>query len=233
MGIPNKSNCSQLHTYIHTELVITTLQSRIIDLVFHTTYVACDNFIHKWWDLQFKVDSERQIFWETLHGSFFTLSRVFARNLLRANRRRNTFRILFWCLAWGSNPCFTSNKPTHYLLDYGDRSQLPHSKRCNDPLSALFLLRRSAPAQRLSNIDVYILSKLLIPSSQVLKEITKREIHSRLPHSKRCSDPPSALFWLHCSDPIQRLSNIDVKSSCKLLIPSLQVIKEITNLKTP
>ena len=43
---------------------------RIIDLVSHTTYVVCVNFIHKWRDLQFKVDSERQIFWETFHGNF-------------------------------------------------------------------------------------------------------------------------------------------------------------------
>ena len=35
---------------------------RIIDLVSHTTYVVCVNFIDKWRDLQFKVDSERQIF---------------------------------------------------------------------------------------------------------------------------------------------------------------------------
>ena len=46
--------------------------------------------------------------------------RVFARNLLRGNRRKNTFRISFWCLAWGSNPGFSSNKPTHYLLDHGE-----------------------------------------------------------------------------------------------------------------
>ena len=32
--------------------------------------------------------------------------RVFARN-----RRRNTFCILFWRLAWHSNPSFSSNKP--------------------------------------------------------------------------------------------------------------------------
>ena len=32
---------------------------RIIDLVSHTTYVVCVNFIYKWQDLQFKVDSER------------------------------------------------------------------------------------------------------------------------------------------------------------------------------
>ena len=34
----------------------------IIDLVSHTACVVCVNFIHKWWDLQFKVDSELQIF---------------------------------------------------------------------------------------------------------------------------------------------------------------------------
>ena len=45
---------------------------RIIDLVSHTTYVVCVNFIHKWRDLQFKVDSERQIFWETFHGKLKT-----------------------------------------------------------------------------------------------------------------------------------------------------------------
>ena len=79
----------------------------IIDLISHTTYVVCVNFIHKWRDVQFKVDCERQIFWETFHD------RVFARNLLRGNRRGNTFRISFWCLAWNSNPGFSSNKPTH------------------------------------------------------------------------------------------------------------------------
>ena len=48
---------------------------RIIDLVSHTTYVVCVNFIHKCRDLQFKVDSERQIcFWETFHGNFISHS---------------------------------------------------------------------------------------------------------------------------------------------------------------
>ena len=53
---------------------------------------------------------------------YFTL-RVFARNLLRGNRRRNTFCIPFRCLAWDSNPGFLSNKPTYYLLDHGDFRQ--------------------------------------------------------------------------------------------------------------
>ena len=48
---------------------------RIIDLVSHTTYVVCVNFIHKCRDLQFKVDYERQIFWETFHGNFYLLSK--------------------------------------------------------------------------------------------------------------------------------------------------------------
>ena len=93
--------------------------SQDYDLVSHTTYVVCVNFIHEWWDLQFKVDSERQIFEKLFMAILFTL-RVFARNLLRGSRRRNTFCILFWCLAWGSNPGFSSNKPTHHLLDHGD-----------------------------------------------------------------------------------------------------------------
>ena len=71
-------------------------------------------------DLQFNVDSEQQIFWETCHGNFILRLRVFAGNPPRGNRRRIPFCILFWCLAWGSNPFFTSNKPTHYLLDYSD-----------------------------------------------------------------------------------------------------------------
>ena len=32
---------------------------RIIDLFSHTTYIMCVNFIHKWRNLQTKVDSER------------------------------------------------------------------------------------------------------------------------------------------------------------------------------
>ena len=106
------------HTYIigyYIPLV------RIISLVSHTTFVVCVNFIHKWQGLQFKVDSELQIFWETFHGKFLFTLRVFARNWLRGNHRTNTCCILFWCLIWGSRPGFTSNnKPTNYLLDYGD-----------------------------------------------------------------------------------------------------------------
>ena len=63
---------------------------KIIDLVSHTTYVAFVKFIHKWRDLRFKVDSERQIFEKLFMAVLITLI-VPASNLLRANRQRNTF----------------------------------------------------------------------------------------------------------------------------------------------
>ena len=44
--------------------------SQDYDLVSHTTYVVCANFIHEWRDLQFKVHSERQIFEKPFHGNF-------------------------------------------------------------------------------------------------------------------------------------------------------------------
>ena len=91
----NSDLATNLHTYIigHYNPSV-----RIIDLVSHTTYVVCVNFIHKWRDLQFysrlrTTDFLRNFSWQFL----FTL-RVFGRNLLRGNRRRNTFRILFWLL---------------------------------------------------------------------------------------------------------------------------------------
>ena len=91
--------------------------SQDYDLASHTTHIVCFNFIREWWDLQFNIDSERQIFEKIFYVKFLFTLRVLARNLLRGNRWRNAF---FWCLAWDTNPNFTSSKPTHYLLDYGD-----------------------------------------------------------------------------------------------------------------
>ena len=51
---------------------------------------------------------------------FINCQRFCQKSAERGNRQRNTFCILFWCLTWGSNLGFTSKKPTHYLLDYGD-----------------------------------------------------------------------------------------------------------------
>ena len=58
-------------------------------------------------------------FWETFHGNFIYY-KSFCQKSAERNRRKNTSRIWFWCLTWGSNPGSSSNKPTHYLLDHGD-----------------------------------------------------------------------------------------------------------------
>ena len=52
--------------------------SQYYDLASHTTHVVCVNFIHECWDLQFKVDSERQIF-ENLFMPILFTRRVSAR----------------------------------------------------------------------------------------------------------------------------------------------------------
>ena len=70
-------------------------------------------------------------FFEKLFTAILFTLRVFATNLLGGNRRRNAFRISFWCLAWDSNPCFSSNKPTHYLLDHDNISFSITSGICN------------------------------------------------------------------------------------------------------
>ena len=49
----------------------------------------------------------KRIIFENFSLKFLFTLRVFARNLLRGNRRRNTFCILFWCLVWGLNSGFT------------------------------------------------------------------------------------------------------------------------------
>ena len=78
------SNSDENKSYIHICIIGHYNPSvRIIDLVSHTNYVVCVNFIHKWRELQFKVDS--------FHGRFLFTLRVFVRNLMRGNCRRNTF----------------------------------------------------------------------------------------------------------------------------------------------
>ena len=105
-------------TYIHTYIIgHYNFSIKIIGLVSHTTYVLCFSFIHKWRHLNSTLND--RFFVKLFMLILFTLT-VFARNLLKWNRQRNTFCILFCCLALGSNPGFTFNKPTYYLLDYGD-----------------------------------------------------------------------------------------------------------------
>ena len=74
--------------------------------------------IHERCDLQLKVDSERQIFLRNFSWQFLFTLRVFARNLLRGNRRRNIFFSYFVLMSdlGVLNPRLSSNKPVHNLL---------------------------------------------------------------------------------------------------------------------
>ena len=74
-----------------------------------------------------KSTSNDRFFKKLFMVILFTL-RVFDRNLLRGNRRRNTFRISFLCLAWDSNPDYSSNKPQHYLIDCVDYKHTAKAK---------------------------------------------------------------------------------------------------------
>ena len=114
------SHTLYIHTYIYTYITGHYNPSvRIIDLVSHTTYVVCANFIHKWQDLQFKVDFERQIFWETFRGNFILLSEFMPKICWEEIAEELLF--VFCFDIWpGSNPGFSSNKSTYYLLYHGD-----------------------------------------------------------------------------------------------------------------
>ena len=78
-------------TYIHNW----PLQhfSQNYGLASNTTHVVWVNFIHKWRNLQLKVDSEWQNFEKLFMAISLTL-RDFARNLLRGCRRRIVFLLI-------------------------------------------------------------------------------------------------------------------------------------------
>ena len=94
--------------------------SQDYDLVSHSTYVVCVNFIREWRDLQFKKSIPNDRFMRNFFMAILFALRLFARNLLRGSRRRNIFIFWYWCLTWDLNLGLTSYKPTHYLLDHDD-----------------------------------------------------------------------------------------------------------------
>ena len=105
-----RSTSEYIHTFIHNW----TLQP------FSQDYWL--TFAHHFRFVRLNAQTANDSFFEKLYMAilfYFLFYRARARNMLRGNRRRNTFCILFWWLAWDSNPGFTSNKPTLYLLDYG------------------------------------------------------------------------------------------------------------------
>ena len=62
------------------------------------------------------IPSDR--FFEKLFMTIFIYSQSFCRKSAEKKSSKKYFSyFLFLCLAWGSNPGFSSNKPTHYPLD--------------------------------------------------------------------------------------------------------------------
>ena len=67
------------------------------------------------WTYNLKSTPNDRFLWSFFMAILFKL-KVFVRSLLRGNRRRNIFIFSFW---WLTSSGLTSNKPTHYLPDYG------------------------------------------------------------------------------------------------------------------
>ena len=89
-----------MSTVLHTYIIGPYNPSvRIIDLVSHTTYVVCVNFLYISGGTYSLKSSPNGRFFEKLFIVILFTLRVYARNLLRGNRRRDIFRILFRCLA--------------------------------------------------------------------------------------------------------------------------------------
>ena len=64
---------------------------------------------------QFKVDSEKQIFLSNFAWQFY----IYYQSLCRKFFEKVAEEIFFHVSFWGLNHALTSDKPTHYLLDYG------------------------------------------------------------------------------------------------------------------
>ena len=90
-------NITPYHAYIHTKLAVRAFNR-------DSHHWLCVSFIYEWRDLQFRVDFELQIF-EKLFRQIHLLLQLLPE------------------ICWkdvAKNRIFMSNKPTHYLLDYGN-----------------------------------------------------------------------------------------------------------------
>ena len=98
----------RIYTYIHTYIHNCLLQpfNQDYGLAFHSTHVVCVNFIREWRNLQFNVDSERQIFEKLFHGRFIYLQSFCQKSAERKSPKKYFFIFHFWWLIWDTNPGF-------------------------------------------------------------------------------------------------------------------------------
>ena len=112
---------SNANTYIHIHNWPLQPFSQDYSLASHTMHVVCVYFIREWRDQQFNVDFALQIFEKLFHGGFIYFQSFCQKSAERKSPKKFFLFIFhFLWLTWDTNPGFTSNKPTHYLLDYGD-----------------------------------------------------------------------------------------------------------------
>ena len=94
------------------------------DLASHITYIGCVKFIYERQNLQFKFNSECQIFKNLFMAILFHSQNFWPKSTPRKLPKKYLFIFRFCCrhLSWHLNRDLTSNKPTsyYYLLDYGD-----------------------------------------------------------------------------------------------------------------
>ena len=93
-------------TYIHNKISHYNPSARIIDLVSHTTYVVCVNFLHEWRHLQFNIDSERQIFEKLFHVNVIYSQSFCQKSAERKWPMKYFFIFSFWCVT-----CDLNNTP--------------------------------------------------------------------------------------------------------------------------
>ena len=110
-----------VNTGIHTYIIGHYNPSvRIIGLVSHTTHVMCVNFMREWRNIQFNVDSERQILEKLFHGNFI-YSQSFCQKSAERKSPKKYFSYLVLMSGLGLELwIFSSNKRTHYLQHHGD-----------------------------------------------------------------------------------------------------------------
>ena len=98
MGTDGVVDSFLICTYIHNWLLQPFCQD--CDLHYHTIHAVCVNFIYKWQNLQFKVDSERQIFEKLLMATLST-HKVFAE---RKPSKKYNFIFPIYVLEYGNFP---------------------------------------------------------------------------------------------------------------------------------
>ena len=106
-------------TYIHNNWALQSF-SQDYGLASHTTHVVYVNFIRERRDLQFNVDSKRQIFEKLFHGSYIYTQRFCQKSAESKSPKKYFLYYIFDDWVGIRTQAFASNKPTHYMLDHGD-----------------------------------------------------------------------------------------------------------------